>query len=327
MRRKLRSLMFAAMTGIAASASTLAFAAADFPSKPIRIIAPSSAGGILDLTSRLIAERLSKQLDGHPVIVENMPGGGGIIGIQGMLRAEPDGHTLVMGSLGPNAANYALYESLPYDTSDFSPVMNVISMPNVLVINPDLPIKTLDDFKSYAESKNGDFSMAISTMGSSGHLNGEMMKHEMGISTINVVYRGAAPAMTDLVSGRVNSMVDNLITSIPMIQAGRIRPVAVFSAERSPLLPDVETVAEQGYPQLVGGTWIGLLVSSKTPADRVQKLNEELNKVLADPGVQEILIQRGGKPIGGTPAEFESFINAEKARWADVIKNAEIKIE
>jgi len=301
-------------------------AAESFPNKPIRIIAPSSPGGILDLTSRLVAEKLSQQLNGHPVVVENMPGGGGIIGIQGMLRADPDGHTMVMGSLGPNAANYSLYKKLPYEMTDFSPVMNVISMPSVLVTNPSVPAKTLNEFKNYGKSRNGDFSMAISTMGASSHLIGEMMKHDMGLTTINVVYKGAAPAMTDLVGGQVNFMVDNMITALPMIKAGRVNAVAVFTEERNPLLPDVPTVVEQGYPQLVGGTWIGLLVSSRTPADRVQKLNEMLNKVLADPETRQALIQRGGNPVGGSPQDFERFIASEKARWEKVIKSAGMTI-
>lgn len=323
---KLRIATLAICASLTAAFAVSASAANDFPSKPIRIIAPSSPGGILDLTSRLVGDALSKQL-GHPVVVENMPGGGGIIGIQGMLRSDPDGHTLVMGSLGPNAANYSLYSKLPYKMSDFSPVMNVISMPSVLVVNPATPVKNLAEFKSYAKSKDGDFSMAIATMGASSHLIGEMLKEELGISAINVVYKGAAPAITNLVGGQVSFMVDNMITAQPMIQAGRLRPVAVFTKERSPLMPDVPTVVEQGYPQLVGGTWIGLLVSSKTPPALVQRLNTELNKVLAEPKLRESLIKQGGNPMGGTPQDFANFIQAEKDRWEKVINTAGIKVE
>lgn len=321
-----KKIITALLIGALAGFPLASLATESFPSKPIRIIAPSSPGGILDLTSRLVGEKLSKMLDGHPVVVENMPGGGGIIGIQGMLRADPDGHTLVMGSLGPNAANYTLYSKLPYKASDFAPVMNVISMPSILVTNPDVPTKTLDEFKAYGQSRKGDFSMAISTMGSSGHLIGEMMKHDMDLNTINVVYKGAAPAMTDLVGGQVNFMVDNLITSLPMVKAGRVNAVALFTKERSPLLPNVPTVVEQGYPQLVGGTWIGLLVSSRVPAERVTKLNELLNKVLADPETREALIQRGGNPEGGSPEDFARFIASETARWQKVIKSAGMTI-
>lgn len=324
--RHIKGAFLALGAGMAALLAAPAPAASDFPSKPVRIIAPSSAGGILDLTSRLVGEKLSRQLD-KPVVVENMPGGGGFIGMQGMLNAVPDGHTLVMGSLGPNAANYSLYSKLPYKMEDFAPVISVISMPSVLVVNPKLPVKDLDSLRSYAKSRNGDIAMAISTMGASSHLIGEVLKRELGISAINVVYKGAAPAITDLVGGQVDFMVDNMITAKPMIEAGRLRALAVFSEGRSPLMPDVPTVAELGYPQLTGGTWLGLFVSAKTPPDRVQSLNAELNKVLADPGVREALIKQGGEPVGGTSQEFDSFVRKETERWREVIRAAGIKVE
>jgi tripartite-type tricarboxylate transporter receptor subunit TctC len=308
--------------------SVSGFATADqFPAQPIRIIVPSSPGGILDLTSRLIGEKLSKLLNGHSVVIQNMPGGGGIIGMQGLLRSDPDGHTLVMGSLGPNAANYTLYPNLPYKASDFTPVMNVISMPSVLVVHPSVPANNLDAFKAYAKAQNGRVSMAISTTGASGHLIGEMMKHQMGIETINVVYKGAAPAMNDLIGGQVNFTVDNMITSLQMIQAGRVKALAVFTDERSELLPGLATVKEQGYPQLVGGTWVGLLVSAKTPAARVLKLNELLNTVLNEPETRKALIQQGGEPIGGSSQKFETFIASETEKWEKVIKAAGIKVD
>lgn len=322
-KKMLATMLGALIVGATAGGAS----ASDFPDKPIRIIAPSSPGGILDLTSRLVAEKMSEKLGGHPVVVENMPGGGGIIGIQGMLRAQPDGHVLVMGSLGPNAANYSLYSKLPYEPGDFAPVMNVISMPSVLVVNPKVPASTMDEFKQYATEQGGNASMAISTMGASGHLIGEMMKNDMGISAINVVYKGAAPAMNDLVAGHVNFMIDNMITARPMIEGDRVKAIAVFSADRSPLLPDVPTVSQQGYPQLTGGTWIGLLTSAKVPQDRVEKLNKVLNEVIADPQVQASLVQSGGEPIGGTPDEFAAFIDSEIKRWSDVIKAAGISIQ
>ncbi|MFD4836974.1 Bug family tripartite tricarboxylate transporter substrate binding protein [Achromobacter sp. NPDC058515] len=324
--RQIKGAVLALAAGMAALLAAPASAASDFPSKPVRIIAPSSAGGILDLTSRLVGEKLSRQLD-KPVVVENMPGGGGFIGMQGMLNAAPDGHTLVMGSLGPNAANYTLYSKVPYKMEDFAPVISVISMPSVLVVNPKLPVKDLDSLRSYAKSKDGGIAMAISTMGASSHLIGEVLKRELGITAINVVYKGAAPAITDLVGGQVDFMVDNMITAKPMIESGRLRALAVFSDTRSPLMPDVPTVAELGYPQLAGGTWLGLFVSAKTPPDRVQRLNAELNKVLADPGVRDALIKQGGNPVGGTSQEFDSFVRKETERWREVIQAAGIQVQ
>lgn len=322
---KLKNGVTALFLSIAVSVSASA-TADQFPTQPLRIIVPSSPGGILDLTSRLIGEKLSKLLNGHSVVVQNMPGGGGIIGMQGLLRADPDGHTLVMGSLGPNAANYTLYPNLPYKASDFAPVMNVISMPSVLVVHPSVQANTLDEFKAYAKAQNGKVSMAISTTGASGHLIGEMMKHQMGIETINVVYKGAAPAMNDLLGGQVNFTVDNMITSLQMIQAGRVKALAVFTDERSELLPGLATVKEQGYPQLVGGTWVGLLASAKTPSARVLKLNEMLNTVINDPDTRKALIQQGGEPIGGSSQKFEAFIASETDKWEKVIKAAGIKV-
>ena len=323
---KLKKSALALLLSIGVGFSALA-AADQFPTQPIRIIVPSSPGGILDLTSRLISEKLSKLLNGHSVVVQNMPGGGGIIGMQGLLRSDPDGHTLVMGSLGPNAANYTLYQNLPYKASDFTPVMNVISMPSVLVVHPSVPANNLDEFKAYAKAQNGKLSMAISTMGASGHLIGEMLKHQMAIETINVVYKGAAPAMNDLVGGQVSFMVDNMITSLQMIQANRVKALAIFSDERSELLPGLATVKEQGYAQLAGGTWIGLFSSAKTPAARVLKLNEMLNTVLNDLETRKALIQQGGVPIGGSSQKFEQFIISETAKWEKVIKAAGIKVD
>lgn len=319
-------IIIAALTGTVFSISGLSYASENFPTKPIRIIAPSSPGGILDLTSRLIGEKLSKQLNGHTVVIENMPGGGGIIGIQGMLRSNPDGHTLVMGSLGPNAANYSLYNNLPYKATDFAPVINVISMPSVLVVNPSVPARNLDELKSYGKSQNGNLSMAISTVGASSHLIGEMLREDLGIKTINVVYKGAAPAMTDLAGGQVNFMVDNMITALPMIRANRVNAIAVFSEKNSPLLPNIPTVVEQGYPQLVGGTWIGLLVSAQTDPAIVKKLNGLLNKVLEEPSTRETLTQWGGTPVGGSSEDFERFIASETTRWGKVIKSSGITI-
>ncbi|WP_241673104.1 Bug family tripartite tricarboxylate transporter substrate binding protein [Lacisediminimonas profundi] len=303
---------------------TQAHAADPFPSKPIRIIAPSSPGGILDLTSRLVGKKLSDQLK-HPVVIENMPGAGGIIGVQGMLRAEPDGHTMVMGSLGPNAANYTLRTNLPYTMADFAPVINVLSMPNVLVVNPKLPVTNLAQFKAYAATKPGGLSMAISTSGSSGHLAGELLKIRLQVPAVNVIYKGAAPALTDLIAGQVDFMVDNMITALPHIKAGKLRAIAVTTKARSVDLPDVPGLAELGYPDIDVGVWVGLLVSSKTPPAIVEKLNVALNAVLADPEIRATFAKQGGVAVGGSAADFDKFIRAEKDRWEKVITTAKLK--
>lgn len=311
---------FLAVSPLSAGASELQF------DEPLRIIAPAAPGGILDQTSRLVAKSLSEVLK-QTVIVENAPGAGGTIGIQTMLRAKPDGHTLVMGSLGPNAANYALYQKLPYKAEDMAPVIHVLSMPNVLVASPQLGAKSIADLKALAKSKPNGLSIAVSTTGSSGHLTGELFKSSAGISAVNIVYRGAAPALTDLMAGRVDLMVDNLITSLPQIRAGKLVPIAVTSRERVADLPNVPSFVESGYPDLDVAVWLGIFVSSRTPPATVTALNAALQKVLSSAEVREHFAKWGGVAVGGTPASFQTFVSAETTRWAKVIRTADIKVD
>ena len=301
-------------------------AAGDYPNKPLRLIAPSSPGGILDITSRVVGKKLSELLK-QPVVVENVAGAAGILGMQSMLRAEPDGYTLIMGSSGPNAVNYTLYDKLPYRMEDFAPVARVITMPNALVVNASSPVKTLADFRAHAKDKPGGLSMAVSMIGTSGHLGGELLKNRLGIAAVTVPYKGAAPATNDLLAGQVDFTVENVITVAPLVKAGRLRALAVTTRERSQILPDVPTLAEQGYPDIDVGAWLGVLVSAKTPPAVVARLNEALNAALADPDVKQQLAQQGGIVQGGTPAEFDGFIRSEKVRWEKIIKAAGIKAE
>lgn len=292
--------------------------------KPYKIIAPSSPGGILDLTSRLLAKALADRLN-QPVIVENHPGAGGALGIQAMLKADPDGRTLVMGSLGPNAANYELQAKLPYAYEDMTAVIHVLSMPDVVLVNPRLPVRSVAELKEYAKSQPHGLSMAVSTSGSSGHLAGALLNQRTGISAVDVVYKGASPALTDLMSGQVDYMVDNMITALPLIRGNRVRAIAITTMDRSQELPDVPTLIEAGYPDFDVSVWLGLFVSSKTPDAVVKALNIELNNALSDPVVRKTMTQQGGSPIGGSPQDFERFVRAEKERWAAVIKTGKIQ--
>jgi tripartite-type tricarboxylate transporter receptor subunit TctC len=294
--------------------------------EPLRIIAPAAPGGILDQTSRLVAKSLSEVIK-QPVIVENAPGAGGTIGIQAMLRAKPDGHTMVMGSLGPNAANYTLYQKLPYKAEDMTPVIHVLSMPNVLLASTQLGAKSIAEVKAAAKSKPNGLSIGVSTTGSSGHLTGELFKTSAGVDAVNIVYRGAAPAMTDLMAGRVDLMVDNLITALPQIRAGKVVPIAVTSRERIAELPNVPSLAESGYPDLEVAVWLGIFVSSKTPPATVTALNEALQKVLSSAEIRDQFAKSGGVAVGGTPSSFQTFVAAETQRWAKVIRTADIKVD
>ena len=311
---------FFASTAVAADAVKVAF------DKPLHIIAPAAPGGILDQTSRLVAKSLSEVV-GQPVIVDNAPGAGGTIGIQALLRAKPDGYTMVMGSLGPNAANYTLRKNLPYKAEDLTPVIHVLSMPNVLVANPKLGVKTIADLKALSKATPKGLSMAVSTAGSSGHLTGELLKGSTGIHAVNIVYRGAAPALTDLMGGQVDIMVDNLITSLPYIQAGKLVPIAVTSPERVPQLPEVPTFVESGYPDIEVAVWLGLFVSAETPPATVAALNAALQKVLTSSEVREQLAAQGGVAVGGSQQSFKNFVSGETSRWKKVIDDAGIKLD
>lgn len=292
--------------------------------KPIKVVAPAAPGGILDQTSRIVAKALSESLK-QPVVVENVSGAGGTLGIQAMLRAEPDGTTLVMGSLGPNAANYTLQPNLPYKPEDLAPVIHVLSMPNVLVANPKLEAGNVAELTALSQRK--DLSMAVSTSGSSGHLAGELIKNRAGMKAVNVVYRGAAPALLDLTGGQVDFMVDNMITALPLVRAGKLKALAVTTRQRARELPDVPTLAESGYPDIDVGVWLGIFASAKTPAPVVATLNRELQKVLASPEVQNRIAEQGGVAVGGSTELFQQFVDRERARWAQVIRDARIKVD
>ena len=294
--------------------------------KPLRLIAPAAPGGILDLTSRLIAKGL-QDVTHQTVVVENVSGAGGTLGIMAMLKADPDGNTLVMGSLGPNAANYTLQDKLPYKPEDLSPVIHVLSMPNVLVAAPKLGVKTLAELKALSKARPAGLSMAVSTSGSSGHLTGALIKLRAGVSAVDIVYRGSAPALIDLVGGQVDFMVDNMITSLPMVRAGKLVALAVTSRERVPEMPDVPTIVESGYPDIDVTVWLGLFVSAKVPQDRVRQLNADLQKVLAMPEIRQRIAEQGGLGVGGSPEAFKRFVATEKDRWEQVIKSSGIKVE
>ncbi len=295
-------------------------------SKPYRIIAPAAPGGILDQTSRLIALALSDVLK-QTVVVENVPGAGGTLGMMAALRADPDGRTLVMGSLGPNAANYTLQDKLPYKAEDLAPVIHILSMPNVLVAGHSLGVKSFTDLLAAAKANPKGLSMAVSTSGSSGHLTGELIKARSGLQAVNVIYKGAAPALTDLIGGQVDIMVDNLITALPHIRAGKLNAIAVTTKTRIPELPLVPTLIEAGIADVDVTVWLGLFVSAKTPTPIVATLNAELQKVLALPAIRQRFAEQGGVAVGGSQQAFQSFVASEKNRWEQVIRAANLKAD
>ena len=309
-----------------APGSRNAIAQSVFPAKTITIIVPATPGGILDQSSRLIAAELSKAV-GQPVVVENKAGAGQIIGMQAMSRAEPDGYTMVMGSIGPNAANYAIYPKLPYAPEDFASVAHVVSMPNVLLAHPSVPAQTLADLVKLARAKPGALILASSGTATSGHLASELLKSRAGIEWTHVPYKGATPALTDLIAGQVNIMIDNLVTALPQIKAGRLKPLAVTSSQRVPELPNVPTIAESGYPGFEVNVWVGLLTSARAPAAHRAVLHTEVAKVLAMPSVKLRLAEMGGESMPMSAAQFGDFIRAEIEKWAVVVREAGIRAE
>ncbi len=318
--RALRGLL----VGAALTASGLA--SAQFPSKPITIIVPAAPGGILDQMSRLVASELTKLVN-QPVLVDNKAGANQIIGMQALVRSEPDGHTLVMGSIGPNAAHYSLYPKLSYAPSDFAPIAHVVSMPNVLLVNPAVPANTIPELVALAKAKPTSLTLGSSGTATSGHLAAEMLEARAGIDLLHVPYKGSTPAMTDLIGGQVQVMVDNLITALPQAKAGKVKALAVTSAQRVPELPDVPTIAESGYPGFEVTVWIGLLAPAKTPAPVVNTLHTEIAKVLAMPHVKKRITDIGGWTMVMSPAQFGDFIRGEIDKWAVVVKQANIKVE
>ena len=301
--------------------------AQDYPSKPVRFVVPLAPGGTTDVLARLVGEKLSASL-GQQFVVDNKPGAGGNVGTAQVAKAEPDGYTLLMGTVGTHAINASIYPSLPYDpVQDFAPVTLVATVPNVLVVNPEVPANSVAELIALAKEKPGELNFASSGNGTSIHLSGELFKAMTGVDIVHVPYKGSGPAVVDLLGGQVEMMFDNLPSSAPQIKAGKLRPLGVTSKERSPTLPDVPTIAEAGVPGYEALSWFGVLVPAGTPNAIVAKLQDEIAKALADPAMRERFAELGAVPVGGTPAEFANFISAETAKWAKVVQDAGIKLE
>jgi tripartite-type tricarboxylate transporter receptor subunit TctC len=301
--------------------------AQDYPSQPVRFVVPFAPGGTTDVLARLVGEKLSASL-GQQFVVDNQAGAGGNIGTAQVAKAKPDGYTLLMGTVGTHAINASIYPRLPYDPiKDFAPVTLVATVPNVLVVNPEVPANSVAELILLAKEKPGELNFASSGNGTSIHLSGELFKSMTGVDMVHVPYKGSGPAVVDLLGGQVQMMFDNLPSSAPQITAGKLRPLGVTSKERSPTLPDVPTIAESGLPGYEALSWFGVLAPAGTPDAIVAKLQEEIAAALADPAMRERFAELGAVPVGDTPAEFADFISAETAKWAKVVQEAGIKLE
>ena len=316
------------VAGLAAALSLSPAAAQTYPTKPVKIVVPYTPGGATDIFARLIAQKLSQPL-GQQVVVENRPGAGGNIGADIVAKAEPDGHTLVMATVATHAINPSLYARMPYDAvRDFEPVAFVAGVPNVMEVNPkNVKAKSVAEFIAEAKAEPGKFSVASSGNGTSIHLSAELFKQMTGVDMVHVPYKGSAPAVNDLIAGQVDLMFDNLPASIQHIRAGALRPLAVTSAQRSPALPDVPTVAEAGVPGYEASSWFALYAPAKTPKEIVERLNAEVRKALEDPDMQKRFADLGGDIRPMSPAELTAFQKAELEKWAKVVKLSGAKAE
>ncbi|MDB5858158.1 MAG: transporter substrate-binding protein [Ramlibacter sp.] len=290
--------------------------------RPVRLIVPFTPGGSSDILARAVAPGLSAAI-GQTIVVDNRPGAGGSIGAAEAAKAPPDGNTLLMGHLGTLAVNPWLYPKLGYDPlASFATVGAVASVPNVLAVASASPVRTLQEFVELARSKPGRLSYSSGGNGSAAHMAFEALKLRTKITTVHIPYRGTAPAVTDLLGGQVDITFTGVTVLLPHIRSGRLRALAVSSAQRIPSLPDVPTVAESGYPGFEADQWYGLVAPAGTPAARIQKLNAELNRVLATPAVAQQLAGEGALPTPGTPQAFRGLIARELPRWGAVVKAA-----
>ena len=322
--------MRAALRYLSCLAAALTCAAAHgqsaYPQKPIRLIAPFAPGGGTDILARLFGQEMSETL-GQPVIVDNRGGAGGTIGTDIAAKAPPDGYTLILVS-GSHAINPGLYRKLPYDSvNDFAPITQIAASPGILVVNPSLPVKSVKDLIALARAKPGQINYASAGSGTPPHLAGELFKVMAKIDMVHVPYKGNAPAFTDVIGGQVSLIFPTMPSAMPFIKSGRLRPVAVTSARRSPAAPEIPTIAESGLPGYEAISWYGVLAPARTPPQIVARLHEVLVSAIRAPDMQEKLAAQGLELVGNTPQQFSAVIRSEIAKWAKVVKASNAKPE
>lgn len=319
-----KAALAAALAGLCLSSA--AVAADAYPSKPIRLIVPFAAGGTTDIVARIVSEGLSREL-GQPVVVENRGGGGGSIGADALVRSAPDGYTLGVATVSTMATNPATNPQNPYDPiKDFTPITNMVNVPNVMTVNPSVPAKTLAEFIALLKKNPGKYSYASSGTGGISHLDGELFKSLTGTDMVHVPYRGSGPALNDVIAGQVNAQFDNLPSSMPHIQAGKLRALAIEAPKRLPSLPDVPNFAEAGLPQMDNMAWYGLVAPAGTPKAVVDRVHAAAVKALKDPKIAQRLADGGSLVDGSTPAEYAALIKRELELRQRIAKDRDIKL-
>ena len=313
-----RLVCAAALLACGAGAPALGQAPA-WPARPVRVVVAFTAGGTTDILARAVTQQLSERLK-QPFVIDNKPGGGGNIGTESVVRAAPDGYTLIVNSVGPMAVNQTLYKNLSYDPlKDLVPVVQIAEVPNVLVVNPSVPAKSFEEFIAYAKANPGQLSYGSTGVGTSSHLSSFMLSQRIGADTLHVPYKGAN-ALTDLLAGRLQFMFATIPSVISHIRAGKLRALAVSSLGGSRSLPGVPTVAEKGFPGFSAGSWFGFFAPKGTPEPVIALLNQTVNEIL--PSLEEQMVREGADPVGGTPAQFGQFTQKEYEKWKVIVRES-----
>lgn len=315
------------ITAVCLLVAATAAAAQAYPSRPLRMVVPFTPAGATDVLARIVGEELGRRI-GQPIVIENRPGAGGNIGAQIVAKAAPDGYTLLMGPVSIYSIAMTLYSEPGFDVErDFAPVSLVANAPHVLVVHPSVNARSLKELMALAKGAPGTLSVASQGTGTVSHLEAEILQEMAGISLVHVPYRGSAPALLDLMGGRVQVMFDSIASALPQIRAKKLVPIAVASDRRATLLPDVPTVAEAGLPGYRAESWLSVLVPVKTPQPVIERLNRELVAMLADPDVRRALAERGFEPQSSTPAQLSERIRSDRVAWGRVVKAAGVSVE
>jgi tripartite-type tricarboxylate transporter receptor subunit TctC len=317
----------ALLLGITLAVSSSLAGAQAWPAKPIKYIVPFAPGGTTDILARTISDKLTIAL-GVPVIVENRPGAGGGVGAAETAKAPADGYTIMGGTISTHAINASLYASLPYDpVKDFVPITMIARVPNMLVINNDVPARNVTELVALMKASPGKWSFASSGNGTSQHLSGELFKGMAGVEMQHIPYKGSPPALQDVMGGQVTMTFDNITTAWVLAKGGKLRALAVTTARRSPVAPDVPTLAEAGLAGYEIGSWQGVFAPAGTPPAVVNRLNSEIVKIINMPDVQKKLLDLGAEPVGNTSEDFTTFVKAEVSKWGDVVRKSGAKVD
>jgi tripartite-type tricarboxylate transporter receptor subunit TctC len=310
-----------------AAAGPAISAAQSYPTKPIRLVVPFPAGGSLDVVARAIGQKLTEAW-GQPVVIDNRPGAGGNIGADLVAKSAPDGYTILEGALSTHAVNVSLYAKMPYDPiKDFAPITLVAVTPNVLVLNASFPVNTVPELLAYARAHPGKLSFGSGSNGSAGHLAGELFKVEAGVDMVHIPYKGGAPALQALLAGDTQLMFDNLANSEAQIKAGKLKALAVTTAKRSSLAPQLPTLSETGLPGFDIYTWWGFMAPAGTPKEIVAKWNAEVTRILSSPEMKAFFAQQGAEPAADSPEQFAALIKSEIAKYAKIVKQSGAKVD